>query len=229
MAILLDKSGNISDASKFGGLSAVRARTASKFVPTGMWTVDSADVSVKEDTGTPSGNIQIQVLGDVGGLPDNSNVIGTAAVITPASTNSNFQTFNRTFTPSLSLSPGVTYWFTFRVASGENDSNYYSSQSDATSTTDNGAQYNEPSAGQWTLNNEDLYYVLNGSAGVQVTATVVTATFSVPSPTVLIGVDFTATVITSTFSVISPTVTTVVGNWVNQTKNQSSWINQSKS
>lgn len=174
MAILLDKSGNTAGAAKFGGSFGIRERTASKFVPSGNWTVSSVDVRINEDTGNPTGDIQILVVGDSGGVPNNSDVKGTATLTAAdANVGGTFTSFNRSFAAPFSLISGTTYWLVLKLASGESDSDYYSSRAITTASAGNGAKFDEDGSGVWATNTEDLYYILNGTVASSFTPKVV--------------------------------------------------------
>ena len=166
MATLKDNSGNTASASKFGGSSGVRSKTASKFVPTATWSVTDVSVRINEDTGAPLGNVRVGIFTDDGAGKPSSTQVGGYATITAAeiATGGGFQDFTKTLASPANLTFNVTYWLVFDVSASESDSAYYSSRSITTASSGNGAQYNEPSVGAWTTNTDDLYYVLTGTS-----------------------------------------------------------------
>lgn len=174
MAILKDNTGNTSASSKFGANGGARKRTASKFIATANWTITDVDVRVIRDTGTPTGDVQIQIYTDDSGLPSSTQVGGTATVAV-ADTSGSYTDFNKSFSSTVACNSGVTYWLVMKVSSGESDLNYYNSRSTITGALNNGALYETSS---WANNNDDLYYRLNGTGQSEYTMTATVGTFT---------------------------------------------------
>lgn len=72
-----------------------------------------------------------------------------------------------------------------------------------------------------------LIAVLEAQSTTQ-TPAVITATATVQAPTVSAGATVSPAVITATSSVQAPTVSFPVDDWINQTKNSTSWTNETK-
>jgi hypothetical protein len=166
MAVLKDNSGNTAGASKFGGASGVRRYTASKFVPDADWTVESVDIRINEDTGSPHStqDVIVKILGNIVTLPDDSTVLGTVTK-TGASIGaigSLFTDYNLTL--SASLTSGVTYWLALEISTTGDDANYWSSRGITTASLGNGAKFDEDDSGIWVVNTDDLFYKINGTA-----------------------------------------------------------------
>lgn len=171
MAILKDNTGNIATVVKFGGFEGVRRFTASKFIPSDNWAIESVDIRINEDTGGPnaSQNIVIKILGNTGTVPNPSSVLGTGTLLgsTVGAIGAVFTNFNVPVTAS--LSNGVTYWLSLEINTEGSDANYWSSRAITTAASNNGAKFDEDNSGAWVNNTDDLYYSLNGTIGGGVT------------------------------------------------------------
>lgn len=220
MAVLKDNSGNTAASSKFGGSSGIASRTASKFVPSGNWNLTSIDVRIEEDTGNPTGDVQIQILGDSAGSPDNANVRGTATLTAvDANVGAVFTDFNRSFAVAFNVKSGITYWIVLKVSASESDTNYYSTRAITTAGSNNGSTY---SGTTWTNNTNDLFYKLNGTVIDFAPSAETQATSDS-----LVGVKSRFTTLSET-QATSNSVTTGKG-WKNQQKSSNpTWRNQSK-
>lgn len=167
MAILKDNSGNVAGQAKFGGGSGVRRFTASKFVPDATWTIESIDIRINEDTGSPHStqNVVLKILGNTTTLPDSTNVLGTATLLgsTIGAIGTTYTDFNVAL--SASLTSGVTYWMSIEINTAGSDTNYWSSRAITTGAANNGAKFDEDDSGVWANNTDDLYYILNGTSG----------------------------------------------------------------
>lgn len=164
MATLVDNSGNTTGVAKFGGATSggIRSRTASKFTSGTGWTATDITVRINEDTGNPTGDVQIGIFTDSSGVPSSTQVGGWATVAAGDITGS-YTDFSRSFSSSAVLADSTVYWVVLKVASGESDANYYGSRATNGFAVANGAQYNEPTPATWTNNQDNLYYVLSGT------------------------------------------------------------------
>lgn len=128
---------------------------ASKFVPDANWSVESMDIKINEDTGSPTGDVICHIYTDNAGVPGTSLGSGTISNPNPGGT---FTVYTATFGSPISLTSGVTYWYVL-TSNVQSASAYYSARLNAGSAG-SGANNN---GSTWTNNTNVLYCVLYGT------------------------------------------------------------------
>jgi hypothetical protein len=146
---------SVSDLGSFPLLTATTHRLAQSFsVPYTDATFRRAKLALVK-SGTPSGNITVEIQADNGGKPSGSAVTNGSATITPASVSTSAAYVTATFSDRVTLSANTKYWLVISAASTVDGSNSYGWGGTSGNypggkykkSTDSGASYSEPTAG----------------------------------------------------------------------------------
>lgn len=178
-------------------------------------------------SGANSTPVSVYSSATTGSDADSSSPFSGAATVTPGEASSLL----------LFLTAGTSAVSSFSSQAIQNDNPTWTEDYDfgpisgshatRTQTTATGnASYNFTDGG--TTVNGVMILVVRPPVAVTISPDVVTVTSSLQSPTVKVGVSIAPSVLTVTSSISDPTVSREIG-WSNESKNSSTWTNQSKS
>lgn len=128
------------------GTPSTQADAAQSFIPTSSTVLNKVSLFLKK-IGNPS-NLNIKIVDDNGGKPNNSAIANGTATISASTVGSNYSFIDASFTNTPTLTTGQTYWIVADYST--NSSNYYVWGQDSTDSYTSGTG---KKSSNWTSSN----------------------------------------------------------------------------